>query len=122
MTIIRIKYLLLFYLNMQIEKLKNNDKIKIEKEFYEAIYIQEEVDYDSKTEKLRRYLEISLHKEGSASLHPTHALYYYPDNKEVFLLETKQEKPIVEHSRTRGGLISYHHKKKIDIKDIDIIS
>lgn len=107
---------------MQIEKLKNNDKINIEKESYEVLYTGEEADYDSKSEKLRVYLEISLHKKGSTSLHPTHALRYYPDNKEIFLLEVKQEKPTVEHPRTRGSVICFCNKKKINIKDIDLIS
>lgn len=105
---------------MQIEKLKNNDKVKIEKGFYEVLYAQEEADYDSKSEKLRAYLEISLHKKGSPSLHPTHAIHYYPDNKEAFLLEVKQEKPTVEHPRTRGSVISFCNKKKINIKDIKL--
>ncbi|MFA5887501.1 MAG: hypothetical protein WC852_02215 [Candidatus Nanoarchaeia archaeon] len=105
---------------MEIEKLKKNGMIKIGKDSYEIIYAQEEADYNPKTGKLRPYLEISLHKNGSSSLHPTHVIRYYPDNTEASLLEVKQEKPTVEHPRTRGSVFCHNNKKKINIKDIDI--
>ena len=63
--------------------------IKIGKEKYDVLNVTEEIDkYDTeKNEFVGEHTAIELHKIGDSSLHPTHLLKIYHDNrKEAILL------------------------------------
>ncbi len=75
-----------------LNKLKNKDKLSINNNTYEVLYVQEDVDIKPeslkklKTENYKltmndyeKYLEIALYDIKSLSLSPTHSLRYYKD-------------------------------------------
>jgi len=77
---------------LDFKKLKNKDKLKINNQIYEILYIQEDVDikpeilkklkngdYKLSAEDYEKYLEVALHDIQSLSLSPTHTLRYYED-------------------------------------------
>lgn len=97
--------------------------ITIEKEKYEVLNAFEDIDlFDTeKNQPVGSHIAIELHKIGDTSLHPTHLLKIYENNKEnAILLKIVQEKPTVENPRQRGVWFSHVDKKEVLIKEIEI--
>ncbi len=97
--------------------------IKIGKEKYEVLNAFQDIDlFDTeKNQPIGAHIAIELHKIGDTSLHPTHLLKIYENNKEnAILLKIVQEKPTVENSRQRGIWFSHVDKKEVLIKEIEI--
>ena len=100
------------------------DIIKIGKDKYEVLNIQEDIDwFDTvKNEIQGKHTAIELHKVGDMALHPTHLLKFYHDNKkEAVLLKIVQDKPpsSIEHPRQRGAMFSHQDKKVIPVEKIE---
>ncbi len=86
-------------------RLKNGDKLKINKILYEVLYVQGETDpFPHHDPPIRSYFAVYLHDHKTKTLFPTHMIkYYYEDTKEIFLIELRgkriEQKDIVINGR-----------------------
>ncbi|MBI5066306.1 hypothetical protein HZA97_08785 [Candidatus Woesearchaeota archaeon] len=104
-------------------KLEAGNILKIGEEKYEVLNMFEDIDlFDTeKNQPIGTHIAIELHKMGDPSLHPTHLLKIYENNKEnAILLRIVQEKPTVENPRQRGIWFSHVDKTEVPIKEIKI--